>query len=264
MEVHLGREQLQEIRERGPLFVASASIALSIPLTRRKEGAINFLPLELKKREIVITRKIWSTVFSICLLVFVLLGLFKVFINTRILKNNIEKVEFELAKVPPDITDTLDKLKRQRRNIIAKSKNIDQILKKRADVPYILIELANLTPDKVFIASLSLAEEVTLYRMKSGAKKIPLPRGGGYKIVIKASCFSDYEGAIELAKEFKESLGKSSLFKNIELIFPKLERVSPVIGRSQEVVLTQPDLRDFILKADVVDTSSKKGVHSNF
>jgi type IV pilus assembly protein PilM len=257
MDIHLRREQFQQIREFSPLFVASTSIALSIPLARKREGAINFLPSDLKKRQRVLSRKIWSIVFSICFLVFILLGLFKVSIDNKVLKNNIKKVELELAEVPPDITDTLAKLKRQRRNIITKTKNIDQILKGRLDISGILVEVANLTPSEVFISSLSMAEEVTLHRMKGKPDQIPLPRGGDYKIIIKAVCLRDYEGAIELANEFRNSLAKSPLFKNIELVFPKLEKVSPVMTDPYNVVLTQPSLREFVLKANVVGTQIK-------
>lgn len=272
--ISLDEVRYQQIKEETPLFASSASIALSTVLARKRKKVINFLPQELKRREIIIHRQIGFIVFSIFILCFTILGALNVLINNRILKYSIKDKDTVIARMG-DILETLDKLKQERENIASKSGKVKELLQQRLVPTQILEDVVKRMPPEVFIVELFISkggieeeegmmdgesEEIIEERSEemtdeeggetTGAQGF-ISQEDRYRIKIKAACLADYEESVKLAKIFKEKLERSPYLGNVELTPPKLEKITPVIG-GLEVTLTQLKKREFSLEAELV------------
>lgn len=274
-EVFLGDDHPGQIEE-GALFAPSLSLALSNILLRKKKRVIDFLPYQLKRQEVIIHRQIVAVVFTIFLLCFIVLAALNVFINNRMLKNAIEDKNFKIRRME-SVLETLDSLKQERENIERKSAKVKEILRQRLPLTRILDDVIKRMPREVFMEEFLISEE----GINKGGEMMP---GGGiieqgseemmteegqpttdqgstsqkkkYRIKMKLACFADYEKAVNQAKIFKKKLEMSPYFTNIELIPPKLEKIT-LPGGGQAATLTPVKKIEFSLKAEVNTTTDE-------
>ncbi len=254
---------LTEYPQEVPLFVGAVGVALSLSLMKGKEktALVNFLPLELKKKEIIAARRVVILTVAIFIFGFIVLSYLNLLIGNKNLQTTINNTEDEIRNIE-GIVDMLDELKHRRKIILAKSKKIEELSKNRVDFSPILKEIAKFTPQEVLINSLSIfkdsfsLEQESLNSNKSEdleeRDKGEGKRVESYKVKIEAQVVSDYEKAIKIIEKFKNNLEKSPYFKNVEATFPQLEKISIKEIASQEIQLTASKIRKFVIKAYIV------------
>ena len=261
-----------EFEKEIPTFASSVSIALSIPLAKKEEATINFLPVSLKKREYRLIRQIEAIVIGAILLVFSFLGWMKLSVENIALKNKLEKIEKKLKGTPLLLT-TLENFKEKESLIKRRSKVIEYLLKERRDFAHFLEILPGLVPKEIFLLSLKI-EKVESQTLNSqeisqldnnlqqnpqdtsqdfpSSESIYEKQKSKYILKIEGATFSDYETLIKITREFKKRMEESGYFEHIHLKLPFLEKISPVIEK-EKIVLTEIKFRKFSLEAEIIE-----------
>lgn len=215
------------------LFTGSASLALSIPVTKAaKQPQVNFLPVELKQKEAVAARRILFLIVAGCLIsVFFMLTL-QLFFSNVSHRRTIKRLEVKLDSIKR-LSEGLKGLVEEQNLITVRNSIVEDLIKKRPDYLLPLQELARVIPQEI------LLNECTLV---------------AGKIDIQASVFADYEEADRLIEEFKRNLETTKYFSKIDIVPLEIEVITPKIGGGTyepEVDLTQSKTRDFKLSAEI-------------
>lgn len=286
MNISLDNKQSQPVNEEEwPLFAGALSIAMSLPFVKQKQ-TINFLPLELKRKNIIAYRQIGLLFFSF--LIMFLLGIASagIFLNNQFIKSSIQKVE-EKALPYRNILEKSDQLQREKEKRMAEISGIKKISLEKQDMASLLDGIVRCVPQKIYLTKLSIEEKKTDSmapppppKAALGGEKPPSSASQGgdsmekgslsamnmgegdttnkgstafqqYTVELQAVCVTDYEEVLKLAQEFKKGLEESAQFMNVVLILPKIETIVPVIDSQEEVQLTQPQTRKFSIKAEV-------------
>jgi type IV pilus assembly protein PilM len=217
-----------------PIFANSASLALNAGIAQKaKKPLVNFLPVELKKKHIIATRRIIFLVTGIC--IFVLFGglSLQLLLSNVSLKRGIKKIEQGLEKVK-SVSIGLNELVRTEQDILQRKQQIADLMKKMTDYPAELRDLMKAVPGGLLLKKCVLSSN---------------------KIEIEASVFADYEEANKIIGVFKERLQKITYFQNIQNVPIELEEIVPKIEGNAEpriLRLTQVKNRTFTLSADII------------
>ncbi|MDD5669028.1 MAG: pilus assembly protein PilM [Candidatus Omnitrophica bacterium] len=212
-----------------PVLSSAVALALSLGVKSKRHDTINFVPLDLRQRELAEKRRIFIvTTLVLLIAVFGFLTL-QTIISSVSLSNNIKKTGFDLERFKrtsgrlKDLTQR-EKLFEQRLSL---SESLSQ---KRLLVLAPLNDLKKIIPDKVYLTSFKL---------------------GLGKVEIKAIVYADYENALTIVDQFKKNLVALPYFSNIEITPLKFEKVSPQFGGgTSEVQIDQESDRDFVVTAD--------------
>ncbi len=257
-----------------PIFTGAAALALAIALKDKGADIINFLPLELKRKELIAARRLVILAAKIILISLLSVSSAVIFINSRVVSAAIKKVDAELQKVK-NIADTLKNLNQRDRKIRFESAQIQELINKRPDFYLPLFNLARTVPKEVLLTRVSIYKAAApLY---SAEQSVPADAdaqaGAGtsyldvsqsaytapslidsYIIKIDAEVFADYERANLIIENMRAALGKSGFFGNIRSSVLPLEKISPRAepGALQALSLTQPMKRAFTVTADIV------------
>jgi type IV pilus assembly protein PilM len=121
IEINLAKEK-EKIIDLKPLFVPALSLALTVPLVG-KGREINFLPQELKKKEIVIRKQIGVIFLSTLIFCFVFLGWLNLLITNKGIASTVAGLKVE-RKRKEKILRKLEELKREKVDIESKAKSI--------------------------------------------------------------------------------------------------------------------------------------------
>jgi len=227
------------------IFASAASLAFGIPLKKgAKEVQINFLPVEIKQKAAIASRRMILLIIGFCLIGVFLLAGGQLFLSNQMVKWNIRAVEKKLSKVKR-VSEDLKVMDQYQAKIKQLSQQIDDLIKSRPDFNLPLNDLAKALP-----------EEIILNKCLFTANKIEL----------EASMFADYEEANKFISDFKNKLAKTGYFSNITVPAIELEAISPELssgGGQEKLRLTQPKDRNFKLSADVaVPKTPAAGVSS--
>ncbi|MFH1771699.1 MAG: pilus assembly protein PilM [Candidatus Omnitrophota bacterium] len=236
------------------VFAPAFSIAKSMTTGKKMQGEINFLPSGLKKRNQRIQNQILLTGFGIFMVCFIFLAWFKVFVNNYALKASLEGKRAEIEKAK-GIISTLDGLKSEREKIDIRTSKVGEIVKQRVNISQALNQVASLMPGDVFLETLTISKGASSTVLSGNTAQVSrgdISTGKSYAISLTARCFSDYETAVRLADEFRKRLEDDNNFVNVNLLYPDIEKISPVIENQKEISLTQPKLREFNLSAELV------------
>jgi cell division ATPase FtsA len=239
MEIALVKGQYKDEFIQAPIFAAASGLAWgsSVKAIKAKK-IINFLPEELKKKEVVVFRKTLLMILSVSLIFIFILGWLNAFFIGRSLKVSLDEVKSELDRVK-DITVGLRDLKEREQIISRRSSQIEEIIEEATDLYYPLKRLSQAIPADIFLTKLSITES------KEEENK--------YLMEISARVFADYEEANRLIKEFKQGLQSSADFTDINITPLELEEISSELTRTdKDLPITSARLRDFVLKAQVV------------
>jgi Tfp pilus assembly PilM family ATPase len=213
------------------IFVNAASLALGGVKTKTKEEAIvNFLPLEIKKKEIVARRRLIILIISFILIYLFSLAALKVSLDNALIKRDIKNKEFELKRFKR-LGKRLNDLQSKESFITKKDSQITSLAKAKSVMRSILQDL-----------QLAIPEDVVLTQMTLGDGAIKL----------KAEVSADYEHALEIVDKFQHKLETSQRFGNVSVTPLKLEKFSgQLVGASGDIVLTSVKTRKFVVTADV-------------
>ena len=253
----------------GPIFTGAASLALSILGKDKKQPAVNFLPLELKKKGSVTAILLVLRAAGICLIIVLGLWLVNILLRNHSLTTSIGQAEFRLNSLKKT-TERLSSLEQQENLFQRQSSQIEELINKRADFYSPLKALSGIIPREILILQISIAKGSTTSSRGSGSmaaatgnadgNAINFPASGKttteekYRITMQAEVFADYEEANKILGGFGRSPELTRYFRNIEITPLKLETISfdaASATGARDVPLTQPMARGFTLTAEV-------------
>lgn len=236
-----------------PIFVNATSLALTVISESKKQPAINFLPLEIKRKEAVAARRLLFLVTgigfsSVCALISI-----NLFLGNLAMKKSIEKENFELIRVKR-ITMRLKDLSQREKELNQVLSQINEIAKGKQDFSELLRQVARLIPRGIVLVNLSVFRPE---RPLEEALNTPEGSAGGeepLRMTIKGNITADYEEALEIMEDFQKRLQSCRLLTNIKAETLKLEEISyQIITKDKQGVrLTGPRSRDFTLTAELV------------
>lgn len=237
-----------------PIFTNAVSLALSAATKPRGAELINFLPLELKKKEIIATRRLILRLTKIALIFTLSLLSISMFINNRSIRVSIKGVELELKGVKK-IAKRLKDLDQQEERRKQATSQVQELIKSRQNLHVLLNKLSAVIPEEVLVTSISIFKGSGAQADQQTAQAADSAGGAQqYGIRIQAEVFADYEKASKIIENFRSNLAATPNFSNINVTPLKLEKIAPVASSAagQELRLTQPQVRTFTLTADIV------------
>ena len=258
IDIDLNEEEAESVKQTAALFAPAISITSSVPLLKKKERIIDFLPAEIRKQEAAFQRQLGIITFAIIVFAFTFLGWLKVFIDNNLVKESINRLNFRLKRAE-DFVNKLDEVKSQRRLINERWLKVKVILDQRADVTPFMEDVAALIPDKVYLKAVYLGKRIEDKSEEETAAKPQAQlqpeddENKPLRMRINALCYGDYEEVVNLSQDFKNALSGSKYFTKVRLNTPDLEKITPIFDAEAEVILTQPMLREFTLEAEIAD-----------
>lgn len=275
MEPALETRQFEDIERQSPWFASSAGLALSA-LPKKKE-AVNFLPVELKAKEV---RAFRYTVVALVIL-FIIAALFVGWLNLlfawRSARLSLDREEARLGKmlaaVKQAYTDQAREINLNENIKLVKAKQ-EQSLRLRVA----LRQISEILPDNVVLTQMVIQgegvsfgpqeagagreqqqQEVSLFEQPfspSGAEgkiqEVAAKKGqeGGYTLKLVARIKADYETAVQVINGFSRKFSEYDYIKDIKTDLPRLEKISPkdVVGQD-EIRLTEVKDRQFSITA---------------
>lgn len=229
-----------------PLFAGAVAVNLGLLVDREKLKVVNFLPPELKKREVIAARKLILIVIFIFILFFICLNYVNLLVNNYRLKSMIKNLNVEIKDIKK-VVKMVDEFKEKKRLIFERSEKIKGLMKKKFDLSVILKEIARFTPPEVLIDTLYIGSN---YNLTESSASLDVPEM--YKLRIEAQILSSYEDAIEIIKKFKLNLERSPYFANVKVDFPKLKKFSFNNLNTKNLPSTLVKIRKFNIRADIV------------
>lgn len=239
-----------------PIFVNAVSLALSIIGKARAPAIINFLPREIKRKEIIAARRVILLASQLVSIIIVASLLTSVFFNNRALNISIKGMDFELNRMKR-VVERLKDLKEREEKVQRESSQIQEIVKKRENFALPLKALTKVIPEKVLLTQILIHKGNGIETQTLALNAAEFTPQAQYKIEIKAGVFSDYEEANKIIASLRSRLEGTPYFKNVNTTSIELEKVSSLstTGQAQGLRLTQPRLRTFSLTADLVATN---------
>jgi len=269
MEINLTDEEKKNLDLKS-LFIPALSIALTIPLIRKRK-VINFLPEELKRKEIAFRRQVGVVFVSALIFCFVFLGWLNLFIATKIIASTVVRLKVERRR-KEKILRKMEYLEKEKVEIESKAKGILEKEKERKDLSLLLKEIVNILPQEVFLTRLTIEKPKSIKEkgIQSSERFASMPSsnrsqkvfpsvrlrgvkktGSIYELKMEIACVADYEQAIELAYYCKGILEDSSFFTDVILSPPEVKKITPSMGGFKQIELTPVALRTFKIRANV-------------
>jgi cell division ATPase FtsA len=239
-----------------PIFVNAANLALNVLEKDRFTKMINFLPLELKKKEVVLARRFVLRITGILLIFLFGIATLHTLLNQQSIKINISGIDFKLNRVKV-VVERLNYLNEQTASINQRSAQIVETLKERKNFLLPLKDLAKILPREILLTKLTISKggeskggETGDASVHADIESSQVSDKAKYQIKIEAEIFSTYEQATNIMQEFKKRLESINYFTNINITPLKLEKIS-VQDLKQTKDLTLPSLRKFSLTAKI-------------
>lgn len=258
-----------------PIFTDAAGLAAAFIVKDKKEIAINFLPVELKRKKILAKRRLILVFTGIVLTAGFSLLLINAVLTNLSLKSSIHNIELQLNSAK-DITDKLKKLNRQEEKVQRLFLEIDSIIQQRRKFHSLLQGLVKNLPSQILLTKIAVSKA----DISTIAGKIPNGSDAGdgqeesgdtpaadsgstdvsgaavvqekYRIEITGWVLADYEQAAKLIEQFHMGLESSGYFDNINIPSLELEKVSSQqSGINGNLSLTQIKIRNFTATAEL-------------
>jgi Tfp pilus assembly PilM family ATPase/Tfp pilus assembly protein PilN len=231
-------ESLSQARQFQMLYAGAVSLALGPLVARKARGGLDFLPEELKRRRQVIQQQIGVIVFVIIIASAAFLVWLNFFIANRLVNMEISNTKREISHAD-NVVNQLQQLSSEKELIKKKSQKVIDIMDSRIDAVDLFRTVAQAIPAEVTLSTFSL-EKTETERKNAG----PV-----FRVRMQAFCVSDYQQAVNLAHDFKNSLEKTDTFTGVTLVMPELEKIKPVAGQEGDMILTETVKRTFSLEA---------------
>lgn len=272
MEVSLKSSQFEDIVQESPVFAAAAGLALGA--LSKKKGIINFLPLELKAKEVVAFRYTILMLIILFLIFSLLIGWLNTLFTWRSGRISLDREESKLNRITMLMGD-YQNITERKRKLDENIKLLNEISRQSSQFRLILYDISRLlSPDVVLTqivirgrgVSFGKQEMPGAERQKEGIspfeegsvlsehkeRRMEIPEGeeGEYILEIKGQIMADYERALQAAEYFRKGLLSCSYIKEVEVKLPELEKISPRRVEGEEgVSLTQVKKRQFSFTA---------------
>ncbi|MBU4305108.1 MAG: pilus assembly protein PilM [Candidatus Omnitrophica bacterium] len=271
LDVSLDLKDAEDIVNKGALFAGSLSLALSAAFTRKTKREINFLPLELKKRERVAQQQLTAILVAALVLLLFAGSCAKFAVDNNILRLSLKHLKEEAQSVQESAL-LLEKLEQKKASIDGKIVAIQGLKDRRVIGPFILEAIARAVPQQVLLNTITVscaAADNIAADGEENQDSFTLQEQGQENnekgssqdacgLTIAAACLADYEQALAYARQFKDNLSHSVYFRNVTLDLPQLETMSPVVGSDEGVLLTGQKERRFTINAQVQAYNNEK------
>ena len=240
-------------------FLNSAvSIALSVYAKSNKVPVVNFLPVELRRKEAASKRNLALFAAGVGLVfVFTLVGA-NILMRRGFLQSSISALEAQLSGFK-NVKDSLDELSRKKDKLNRQLAKFAEI-KQNLDWNILLKKLSLSVPQDIVLTGIVITKrEISSEAAREGSLE-PKVEDKTLRIKINARIFADYEQAQEIIENFRTAMEKTGYFTKINI---------PPLGLEEIVVLetavpladsaiTRPQAREFSLEAEVALTDEKK------
>lgn len=259
-----------------PIFTDAAGLASAFIVRDKKEIAINFLPVELKRKKALAKRRLIFMSIGIVLGAGFILFLVKTLFTNLSLKSSIHNIKLQLSSAK-DITDKLKKLDEQETKVQGLSAEAENIIKQRRKFHSLLQALVKSMPSQMLLTKISISK-ADLSRVVGEVPNNSGDTGSGqeeagdttetdsgssnvssagvvqerYQIEISGWVAADYEQALKLMEQFHAGLELTGYFNNINIPPLELEKVSSRnSGIDENLSLTQVKIRNFTAAAEL-------------
>lgn len=245
-----------------PFFVNAASLALCVLERDKLKSAINFLPLELKRKEAVFRRRLALRIAGIIPIILFILASLQVILASFIIKTNISQTEFELNRIQK-INEKLSYISDEENKFRKRSTQVEDILKQRKDPFRLLKDIAKISPEEILLAKFTIPKSKSSLEgqtqglatqnvpaLDTKAQNAQVSSQGRYQIEIEAQILATYEMANKIIEEFKNRLNSLGYFSNLNIKPLELEKISGKHLTETEDV-TAVKIRKFTLTAQV-------------
>ncbi|MDD2702681.1 MAG: pilus assembly protein PilM [Candidatus Omnitrophica bacterium] len=225
-----GMQVRRDKNEPGAVFTGAVSLALSAAWKGRGAEIINFLPANLRKKELNAKRRFVVLIAGICMIaVFGLLSL-QLFLSNVLIRKNLKGIEFELGRIKR-VSARLKDLSLREKAFGQRLAQADSLARKNRDVLKPLFEVPKAMPPGVYLTGLKIAEG---------------------KLEIKARVYADYEEAVRIVDEFQQKLTALDFLSNVQVEPFKIDRIFPQLSEGGEgIILDRARERDFKVNADL-------------
>lgn len=255
------------------LFTGAIGLALST--TQKADTLINFVPIELRKKEEIAIKRSLFVGISILMICGLLLLWLNFFILTLGAKSSLSRINFELDRLR-DVSEKEEGLKAEIAAIDKRRSGVDELAIQKADTVSILKDLVEVkgSSKKMFFTDLLIhvpdatiakevsKEETASFFQKLFSKRTSTERAQAalkllegeplFEMQLKMKVFSDFEGTYRLIEEFNRKLYKKGRFTSIKTEPPEdeLEVIVPEVT-GMKVELTGQRWREFTVTADL-------------
>ena len=240
-------------------FLNSAvSIALGVYAKSGKIPVVNFLPVELRRKEAASKRNLVLFAAGVCLVFVFTLVSANVLMRRGFLQSSISALEVQLSGFK-NVKDSLDGLSRKKDKLNQQLTKFSEI-KQNLDWNILLKKLSLSVPQDIVLTQTVITKgEILSEAARQGRPELKV-EDKALRIKINARIFADYEQAQEIIENFKAAMEKTGYFTKINIPPLNLEEivVSETVVPSENSALTRPQAREFSLEAEVVLTDEKK------
>jgi len=254
-----------EFDENQFIYSSALSLAQSIAFDKKRNNVISFLPLSLKRKDIILRRQWAGMICGTFLIAVLALSWLRLKIDTVNCIRRNSSLSLEMKRTEK-IRDKLELMKKKKNRIFAQYDEVDKLESGRLDMPEVLSVLNSCVPAQVTLSSCYLGPDEKAVSgsksdsqskrrrtKKSASEPEAEPPSDKYVLKVTALCVSDYEQALVWASDFRQALQDSPFFAKVSIIWPELEKVSPDVLAENKVSLTENILRTFSLKADIAE-----------
>ncbi len=260
--IHISGENELYVTENQLALTPAFSLAYYLHSVKAKT-IINFLPLALKKKEATLRAQVTALIAGVIISAALFLGWITLLVNIGVYQREASWLEFEMTRAQRIIED-LNRFKQEQRELQQKKSMVEKVSGSIIYMPPLLAAVADSIPEEVVIEEMDMGNAVSAAAGQGGASptgrfSAPQPAVTSPQsqtslpgVTIKAYSHADYESTCAYALDFKQALEKSGKFRNVELVYPELEEISPVFKSEKDVSLTEKRDRFFSIKAEVV------------
>ncbi|MFH1339344.1 MAG: pilus assembly protein PilM [Candidatus Omnitrophota bacterium] len=272
-EVSLRSSQFEDIIQESPVFATASGLALGT-LPKKKEKIINFLPPELKTKEVVTFR------YTILILItlFFIFGLFVGWLNKlftwRSVRISLGREESKLNRIEM-LTKDYQSITEHKRRLDENTRILREIIQQTPQFKFVLYDISRVMPSDMVLTQMVIKAKGVSFEKQERAGAEGRVEGGSafeepamsaerreqrmevagserdeYTLEIKGQIIADYERALQMIEHFSKSLQGLSYIKDIQVKPPELEKISPKRVPGQEgLSLTEVKNRRFSLSA---------------
>ena len=240
-------------------FLNSAvSIALSVYAKSNKVPVVNFLPVELRRKEAASKRNLVLFAAGVGLVFMFTLAGANVLMRRGFLQSSISAVEAQLNSFK-NVKDHLDELSRKKDNLNRQLAKFAEI-KQNLDWNILLKKLSLSVPQDIVLTQIVIAKGEILSEAARESRLEPKAEDKTLRIRINARILADYEQAQEIIENLKAAMEKTGYFTKINIPPLGLEEivVSEAGMPAENSALTRPQAREFSLEAEVVVLTDEK------
>jgi type IV pilus assembly protein PilM len=263
LDTHKGSLDLGKITQEASLYASACGLAQVLCDKRKLNEAVNFLPLELKKREGKLLRFIIITEVGLILILGLIWGWLGIKEKVPLIESLVTGTKSEYEALQHFIPEQ-KKVSERKQKLQEQLSSVEQIKNQSPNIVLILKEIGKLIPEGVTLTELSMSKAGTAQQSlgsqgsaaggssQAGSES---SSGGGsgargsWEIQLKGETSIPYEQFSQFIGNLAKKFELSSYFKEVQLTAPKTKLVVKLTGENNVEFVTPSQVLSFTLKA---------------